>query len=210
MAFGCTRDSVGHRWRVQRRTEHWARQRAEPVEMDELTAMVSQSRAAIGDPYEKMHGRETQDWLSDDENTEPRKVRLHTGDQLPKRKKKKKNKKNKKNKNKRASEEDDDTASERAWRSMLRTTSNWYGASSSSAAVDDSRRMRPPSGSSSAVDDDLHRMRPPSGSSSAVVDESRRMKPPSGSSKAAAEKVSPQNPWTELQQEMSGRGWNPE
>jgi hypothetical protein len=53
-------------------------------------------------------------------------------------------------------------------------------------------------------------MRPPSGSSSAVVDESRRMKPPSGSSKAAAEKVSPQNPWTELQQEMSGRGWNPE
>ena len=125
---------------VQRRTDLRARQRAQPVDMDELRTMVSQSRAAIGDPYNKMHGREAQNWLSDDEDPEPRKFRLHTGDQLPKRKKKK-------NKNKRPSEEDDDAAVERAWQSMLQTTSNLYGASSS-------RQSRPQSGSSSAVVDE--------------------------------------------------------
>ena len=175
---------------VQRRTDLRARQRAQPVDMDELRTMVSQSRAAIGDPYNKMHGREAQNWLSDDEDPEPRKFRLHTGDQLPKRKKKK-------NKNKRASGEDDDAAVERAWQSMLQTTSYLYGASSSrqsrpqsgssSAVVDDSYRMRPQSGSSSAVVDDSYRMRPQSGSSSAVVDDSYRMRPQSGSSSAVVD-----------------------
>ena len=64
---------------------------ASSVDMEDLQTMVAQGHAAQRDPYNKMHGRNLESW-SDEEEEPSRPVRLHTGDQLPRRRKKKRTK----------------------------------------------------------------------------------------------------------------------
>ncbi|CAL1144503.1 unnamed protein product [Cladocopium goreaui] len=98
---------------------------ASPVNMSEIQEMVAQSLAAQHDPHNKMHGRDVANWSSSEDDHKPqRPVKLHTSDQLPKRRKKK-------GKGGRAKQDDDfdEAAIERSWQSMLGTTRNLFAAS---------------------------------------------------------------------------------
>ena len=98
---------------------------ASPVNMSEIQEMVAQSHAAQHDPHNKMHGRDVANWSSSEDDHKPqRPVKLHTSDQLPKRRKKK-------GKGGRAKQDDDfdEAAIERSWQSMLGTTRNLFAAS---------------------------------------------------------------------------------
>ena len=98
---------------------------ASSVDMEDLQTMVAQSHAAQRDPYNKMHGRNLESW-SDEEEEPSRPVRLHTGDQLPRRRKKK----NKDKKGRQVCENEDEMIA-RAWETMMNTTRNLNAASSS-------------------------------------------------------------------------------
>ena len=89
---------------------------ASSVDMEDLQTMVAQSHAAQRDPYNKMHGRNLESW-SDDEEEPSRPVRLHTGDQLPRRRKKK----NKDKKGRQVCVNEDEMMA-RAWETMMSTT----------------------------------------------------------------------------------------
>lgn len=110
------------------------------VDVNDLQAMVSQSRAIQSDPYNKLHGRTVEFWQSDEEPIPSRMPKLHTSDQLPRRRKKK-------NKEKRVerSVEEEEVEIERAWRNLMSTTGNLHSASASS-----SRALRTQSGLSRA------------------------------------------------------------
>ena len=103
---------------------------AASVDMGELQAMVDRSRIIQADPHNKMHGRRVEDWQDSEEEAPKRAVRIHTSDQLPRRRKKK----NKEKKVERT-ESDEERLIERARRAMLETTGNLYGASSSMSRV---------------------------------------------------------------------------
>ena len=98
---------------------------ASSVDMEDLQTMVAQGHAAQRDPYNKMHERNLESW-SDEEEEPSRPVRLHTGDQLPRRRKKK-------NKDKRGRQVcvNEDEMMARAWETMMNTTRNLNAASSS-------------------------------------------------------------------------------
>ena len=73
------------------------------VSADELRTMMAQSRAAQSDPYNKIHGREPNPWVDEEEQgSVDHLLRRATGDQLPRRRRKKKSKES-------AAEIDDDT-----------------------------------------------------------------------------------------------------
>ena len=59
------------------------------ADMNELRQMVEQSRAIQCDPHNKMHGRSVRDWQDEDSDGSRPNVKLHTSDQLPRRRKKK-------------------------------------------------------------------------------------------------------------------------
>eukprot|EP00435_Cladocopium_sp_Y103_P072487 s562_g40.t1 len=107
--------------------------------LEDLQALTSQSRAVQNDPYNKLHGRTVESWQSDGEEEPTRPVRLHTSDQLPRRRKKKN-----KEKREHQSAEDENLVVDQQWRHLMRTTGNLHGATSSMTA----RRQ---SGSRSAV-----------------------------------------------------------
>ena len=91
---------------------------------------VDRSRIIQADPHNKMHGRRVEDWQDSEEEAPKRAVRIHTSDQLPRRRKKK----NKEKKVERT-ESDEERLIKRARRAMLETTGNLYGASSSMSRV---------------------------------------------------------------------------
>eukprot|EP00435_Cladocopium_sp_Y103_P039372 s2986_g10.t1 len=99
---------------------------ASGVDVEELQAMMARSREIQYDPRNKMHGRKVDDWQSDDEPQ--RAVRIHTSDQLPRRRKKK---------GKGCRVEVEQTASDEEWtlevmrRSLLEKTGNLHEATSS-------------------------------------------------------------------------------
>eukprot|EP00435_Cladocopium_sp_Y103_P031864 s2799_g8.t1 len=120
------RDSSEDEWSVIE--EEGSAHYAQTADVDELRAMVAQSRRIGEDPHNKMHGRTPESWQNEDE--EPRRgYRLHVGDQLPRRRKKK-------NKNKSESRgENDDEAVDQAWTEMMRTTRNLQAATSSMSSM---------------------------------------------------------------------------
>lgn len=103
---------------------------AASVDMGEVQAMVERSRIIQADPHNKMHGRRVENWHNSQKEAPKRAVRIHTSDQLPRRRKKK----NKEKKVERT-ESDEERLIERARRAMLETTGNLYGASSSMSRV---------------------------------------------------------------------------
>ena len=108
------------------------------ADMNELRQMVEQSRAIQCDPHNKMHGRSVRDWQDEDSDGSRPNVKLHTSDQLPRRRKKKGPSKRGQQRDE-MNEEDD----HRAWQSLLETTGNLHAPSSSTM-------RRPQSGSSSS------------------------------------------------------------
>eukprot|EP00435_Cladocopium_sp_Y103_P047867 s1603_g14.t1 len=121
------------------------------VGLEDLQALMSQSRAVQRDPYNKLHGRTVESWQSEEDDEPARPVRLHTSDQLPRRRKKKN-----KEKREHQSAEDENAAVDRQWRNLMSTTGNLHGASSmparrqsgsrSAAAASSSQHMSSPSG----------------------------------------------------------------
>ena len=107
------------------------------ADMNELRQMVEQSRAIQCDPHNKMHGRSVRDWQDEDSDGSRPNVKLHTSDQLPRRRKKK-------GPSKRGQQRDEMNEEDvhRAWQSLLETTGNLHAPSSSTM-------RRPQSGSSS-------------------------------------------------------------
>ena len=63
------------------------------VTADELRTMMAQNSAAVGDPYNKMHGRVPNPWVNSEEEDNMVTRRQSSGDQLPRRRKKKGGKK---------------------------------------------------------------------------------------------------------------------
>eukprot|EP00435_Cladocopium_sp_Y103_P041983 s1227_g11.t1 len=113
---------------------------ASPVNVQEIQDMVERSHTAQREPHNKMHGRDVANWSSSDEDDEPqRPVRLHTGDQLPRRRKKKG-----KGAKVKLDETFEEAALELEWQAVLGTTRNLHGGTSSKSRV-------PQSGSSSAA-----------------------------------------------------------
>ena len=107
------------------------------ADMNELRQMVEQSRAIQCDPHNKMHGRSVRDWQDEDSDGSRPNVKLHTSDQLPRRRKKK-------GPSKRGQQRDEmnEVYVHRTWQSLLETTGNLHAPSSSTM-------RRPQSGSSS-------------------------------------------------------------
>eukprot|EP00435_Cladocopium_sp_Y103_P030104 s3224_g7.t1 len=130
-------------------------QQAQEVEIHKLQMMVTQSRAVVEHPYNKMHGRGPDMWQSDDDDRPACAVRIHTSDQLPRRRQKK-------NPDRHQREERDGTVEEaaidRAWQEMMRTTTNVHGVSSSMST------LRQSGSSSAAADATSSGIRRPSGS----------------------------------------------
>ena len=59
------------------------------ADMSELRQMVEQGRAIQCDPHNKMHGGSARDWQDEESDVPCPNVKLHTSDQLPRRRKKK-------------------------------------------------------------------------------------------------------------------------
>eukprot|EP00435_Cladocopium_sp_Y103_P040179 s1508_g10.t2 len=121
------RDSSEDEWNVIEEEEpaHYA----QTADVDELRAMVAQSRRISEDPHNKMHGRTPEPWQNDEDEGPHRGYRLHVGDQLPRRRKKKsKNKKEGRGEN-------EDEAVDRAWTEMMGTTRNLQAATSSMSSM---------------------------------------------------------------------------
>jgi len=96
------------------------------ADVNELRMMVGQSHSIQRDRHNKMRGRGVQDWQSD-EGEEPRRAaRIHTSDQLPRRRKKKGH-----SKKGEQSDEKDDAGIQQAWQSHCETTRNLHWAASS-------------------------------------------------------------------------------
>eukprot|EP00435_Cladocopium_sp_Y103_P001568 s1543_g1.t1 len=118
---------------------------ASPANVQEIQEMVTQSQAAQREPHNKMHGRDVTKWSSSDEDEEPRRaVKLHTGDQLPRRRKKKG-----KGGKLKTEETVDETVLEREWLAVLGTTRNLHGGASSKSRVPQSGYSSVAKGSSS-------------------------------------------------------------
>eukprot|EP00435_Cladocopium_sp_Y103_P060533 s1322_g22.t1 len=127
---------------VRRATINQSRAEYVPrAEIEEIHAMMAQSLAVQQDPHNKMHGRSAADWQSDDDRQQ-KPVRLHTSDDLPRRRKKK----NKGKKTELGSEEED-AAVERTWRGMFRRARNVAGAPQMAT----SKSLTSPSGSGTAA-----------------------------------------------------------
>ena len=107
------------------------------ADMNDLRRMVEQSRAIQCDPHNKMHGRGVQDWQDDEDDVPRRPVKLHTSDQLPRRRKKKGHSKKSEQR-----DEMDEAEIHEAWQSLFETTRNLHGAAPSTL-------RRPQSGLSS-------------------------------------------------------------
>ena len=80
------RHEQGEEWELcSAASEHEEQQ----VTASELRQMMEQSRAAVSDPYNKMHGREPGPWVDSDQEAPANSLQRATGSQLPRRRKKK-------------------------------------------------------------------------------------------------------------------------